>query len=167
MAYGLGILKGMGVAFRNLMRGPITVQYPDERIELPERARWAVIPLYDRDGKLKCTACTNCVRACPDGILDLAITTREDKTKHIDAFTYELGACMMCGLCVEACPFDALAMGHDYELATADVTGLTTTLVADTDAASVKRDKPGADQPSADQPSGDAPAAPAPEGGAE
>lgn len=141
--YGFGILKGMRVAWRNLMRGPITVQYPDETLTLPERARWAVIPKMNDDGTPKCTACLNCVRACPDGILDLATSTGEDKVKHIDSFRYEVGACMMCGLCVESCPFDALAMGHDYELATTDAECLTRTLLADVDAASAKRDRSG------------------------
>ncbi|MBA4370366.1 MAG: NADH-quinone oxidoreductase subunit I [Coriobacteriaceae bacterium] len=143
--YGLGILKGMRVSWRNLMRGPITVQYPDERLTLPERARWAVIPLMNDDGAPRCTACMNCVRACPDGILDLSFVTREDKTKHIDTFRYEVGACMMCGLCVESCPFDALAMGHDYELATTDTACLTSTLLADVDAASPKRERTAGD----------------------
>ncbi len=156
MAYGLGLLKGMGVAFRNLVRGPITVQYPDERLALPQRARWAVIPLWDGSGATRCTACTNCVRACPDGILDLRVTTREDKTKHIDAFDYEIGACMMCGLCVEACPFDAIAMGQDYELATSDVERMTVSLLSDVDAASARREKP-ASEAVAPAP-GDAPA---------
>lgn len=153
MAYGIGILRGMAVAFRNLVRGPITVQYPDERVVLPERARWAVIPLMREDGAPKCTACMNCVRACPDGILDLEFTTREDKSKHIDRFGYEVGACMMCGLCVESCPFDALAMGHDYELATTDVERLTTVLLEDAEAASVKRER--AEAPASAAPAGE------------
>lgn len=139
MAWGAGILKGLGIAFKNLMRGPITVQYPDERAELAPRARWAVAPLYDEHGAPKCTACLACVRACPDGVLALASTVREDKSKHIDAFTYEVGACMFCGLCVEACPFSALEMSHEYELATTDTAKLTRVLLADVDAASGKR----------------------------
>lgn len=147
MAWGLGILQGMGIAFRNLLRGPITVQYPDEHVVLPERARWAVIPLMDESGKPKCTACTNCVRACPDGVLDLAFTTREDKSKHIDGFSYEVGACMMCGLCVESCPYSALAMGHEYELATTSASELTRVLLTDVDAAPIRREPAPAPSP--------------------
>ena len=40
--WGTGILKGMRITMRNMLRGPITVQYPHEKLELPERARWAV-----------------------------------------------------------------------------------------------------------------------------
>jgi len=28
--------------------------------------------------------------------------------------------CMNCGLCAEFCPFDAIRMGHNYELAAGD-----------------------------------------------
>lgn len=150
--WGTGILTGLRITMRNMLRGPITVKYPYEKLELPERARWAVTPTYDEDGAPKCTACMACIRACPDHILDLEVTTREDKSKHIDSYTYELGACMMCGLCVEACPFDAIEMGHDYELATTSPEGLTIDLLRDIDAASVKRSRPADAAAPADKP---------------
>ncbi len=148
--WGTGILNGLRITMRNMLRGPITVQYPYEKLELPERARWAVTPLFDEDGVPKCTACMACIRACPDHILDLEFTTGEDKTKHIEHYSYEIGACMMCGLCVEACPFDAIRMGHDYELARTSADELTYDLLTDVDAAPVKR----AAAPAAGKPKG-------------
>lgn len=139
MMWGAGLLNGLRISMRNLLRGPITVKYPYERLELPERARWAVVPKHDEGGAPTCTACMSCVRACPNAILGLEVTTREDKTKHIEHFRYEIGACMMCGLCVEMCPFDAIEMGHDYELARMDARELTIDLLADVDAAGPKR----------------------------
>lgn len=139
--WGLGLLNGLRISMRNMLRGPITVRYPHERAVLPERSRWAVRPKYFDDGTPKCTACMTCVKVCPDHILGLDVTVAEDKSKHIDRFTYEIGACMMCGLCVEACPFDAIKMSHDYELAVTDPSMLTENLLEDADAATSARHK--------------------------
>jgi len=121
---------------RNMLRGPITVCYPYEKIEMPPRFRFALEVAFGEDGSHRCTACMTCARICPDHIIDLQFTTAEDKSKHIQFLRYELGACMMCGLCVEACPFDAIKMGKDYELAKLTREELTIDLLADVPAAS-------------------------------
>lgn len=160
--YGTGILKSMLIAYRNMLRTPITVQYPHEKVELPERSRWAVALKCDADGNHKCTACMACERACPDYIIKLDFTTAEDRSKHIDHWRYEIGACMMCGLCVEACPFDAIEMSHAYELARTDPDTLTVELLTDVPAVSPKRKSAAA---ATAEPAAGAPAPGAPEGG--
>lgn len=137
--YGSGILKSMLIAYRNFLRPSITVQYPHEKVTLPERSRWAVRMSYDENGEHKCTACLACERACPDFIIQIDVTTGEERSKHIDRWRYEIGACMMCGLCVEACPFDAIGMSHDYELARIDRGALVEDLLLDTPAVGPKR----------------------------
>ncbi len=139
--WGSGLLNGLRISMRNMFRGPITVQYPFEKVELPERSRWAVAPKFDETGAPKCTACMTCVKTCPDYILALEVTTDpETRAKHIDHFSYQVGACMMCGLCVESCPFDAIEMSHDYELAKVDPANLEYDLLTDVDAFSKKRE---------------------------
>ena len=132
--WGTGILKGFRITMRNWMRGPITVHYPEQRLELPERARWTVTPKYNEDGTPKCTACMICEKECPDHVLRLDVSKNEDGTKHIDKYVYEVGACMMCGLCTAACPFDAIYMSHEYELASRDASDLSRVLLEDVDA---------------------------------
>lgn len=129
----------MAISIRNMLRGPITVQYPHEKITLPDRARWAVQMKLAEDGSHKCTGCLACEKACPDYIIKIDVTTDEARNKHIDRWHYEIGACMMCGLCVEACPFDAIEMGHDYELARYTPEELACDLLSDTPAARPKR----------------------------
>lgn len=137
--YGTGILKSMRIGFRNMLRKPITMQYPHEKLTLPERARWALQQKYDEDGDHRCTACLACERACPDFIIKIETTTAEDRSKHIDHWRYEVGACMMCGLCVAACPYDAIFMSHEYELATSDHDKMVRVLLRDVDAAPIPR----------------------------
>jgi len=146
--YGWGILRSMAIAFKNFARKPITVQYPHEKIDLPERARWAVAMKRDEDGSPRCTACMACERACPDYVIKIDVTTGEDRSKFIDRWHYEIGACMMCGLCVESCAFDAIEMSHNYELARIDAANLAIDLLVDTPAAAPKR-KAAAEKPAA------------------
>lgn len=139
--YGLGVFKSMYIAYKNLLRPNITVQYPHERLELPPRARWAVAMKLDEEGQNKCTACLACQKACPDYIIDIATSKNDEGVKMIDSWRYDLGACMMCGLCVEACPFDAIQMSHEYELARSNPDDLTVYLLTNTPTARPKKKK--------------------------
>jgi len=145
--YGTGILRSLLLSFRQQRRGAITVQYPHEKIVLPERARWAVEIKQHEGVEHTCTGCRACEKACPDYVIRLDITTNEDRSKVIDRWHYEIGACMMCGLCVEACPFDAIRMGHDYELAVFDPADLCVDLLVDSPAHEPKRKAAAATQP--------------------
>jgi formate hydrogenlyase subunit 6/NADH:ubiquinone oxidoreductase subunit I len=42
---------------------------------------------------------------------------RADNTYLVESMVFDTGRCMYCGLCVEACPYDALFMGQSYEQA--------------------------------------------------
>ncbi|MCL2680491.1 MAG: 4Fe-4S binding protein [Coriobacteriia bacterium] len=116
----LGLFLSLRIAFKNLLRRPITVQYPQERLTIPPRARWAVEINYAPDGSHRCTACKVCEKECPDDLIELDVDIAEDRSRFINRWHYRRGGCMMCGLCAEICPFDAIKMGHDYELAHVD-----------------------------------------------
>jgi len=131
----LGLLHSARIAAINLMRRNVVIQYPKQRYDQPERSRWAVEQIFNEDGSPKCNACRICEQACPDHCIRIDIETREDKTKFIHAWHYERSACMMCGLCVEACPFGAIHMGHDYELAHREVSLKSIDLLSEVEAA--------------------------------
>jgi NADH-quinone oxidoreductase subunit I len=137
--WGLGVIKGFGITIKNMLRPVITVQYPEQRLVIPERARWAVRQKMDDNGEPKCTACLICVKECPDDVLRVFSTPKDGGGKRIDAYVYEVGACMMCGLCVAACPYDAIEMSDEYELATRDHGDLVRVLLRDVEAASTRR----------------------------
>jgi NAD(P)H-quinone oxidoreductase subunit I len=111
--YGIGIAKGMALTFKHLFRPPITVQYPEQKLNVSRRIRGnELVWLIER-----CTGCATCAKACPQGNIEI-VTHLGDENKYVvDKFEVDAGRCMFCGLCVEACPFDALAMGRSYERA--------------------------------------------------
>jgi NADH-quinone oxidoreductase subunit I len=137
--WGKGFLQGLRITMRNFFRGPITLKYPEEKRILAERSRWALAQNVHENGRPKCTACTICVGACPDGIITLDWHKTEEGGKHIDRYEWEMGACMFCGLCVEACPFGAIRMSHDYELTQWDRNKLSRTLLFDVPAHDPKK----------------------------
>jgi Ni,Fe-hydrogenase III small subunit/formate hydrogenlyase subunit 6/NADH:ubiquinone oxidoreductase subunit I len=58
-----------------------------------------------------CTACDDCVRACPTGALQ---TDRAPERKTLSLF---YGACIQCRQCVEVCSNRAIRPGHEFEVA--------------------------------------------------
>ncbi|MCH7718201.1 MAG: NADH-quinone oxidoreductase subunit I [Chloroflexi bacterium] len=113
--YGLGILKGMVVTFKHIFKPPFTVQYPEEVRPIPARARTNLLWFEER-----CTGCSTCAQACPDGCILVATSPAEDGSLNIDRYEIDFRLCMYCGLCVEACPYDAIQAGGTWKDVTTD-----------------------------------------------
>ena len=111
--------------------GSYTVQYPDEKIAVPERFRFIpflVIEDHDheeRPGHDWCTSCGICAKVCPPQCIWIVRGKNPQTGRPVpepDAFYIDIDICMNCGYCAEFCPFDAIKMDHDYELASYDRT---------------------------------------------
>jgi len=127
--YGLGLLKGLAVTLKTMLRPAITQQYPRVKPDLPARSR-GVIALKEAN----CTVCYKCSRECPDWCIyidahkethDPASGGKARSAKVLDRFAIDYALCMYCGICVEVCPFDALFWSPEFEYATYDIVELT------------------------------------------
>lgn len=115
-----GLLKGMKVTFKAMLKKPVTVNYPVEKESPVPRAR-GVIAL-DTEA---CTVCMLCARECPDWCIYIEGHKEEVPPSKpggrprsratLDRFDIDYALCMYCGICVEVCPFDALFWSPDYE----------------------------------------------------
>ena len=126
------LAQGLAITFSYLFRRPITIQYPEKRVAMPLRFRGRLVLPVDPDkGTDRCTACMRCVWACPNHSIDIEKETGPDGKPRPASYRYNLGTCMFCNLCVEACPFFALVMSDEHELATTDRSALVLDLAAE------------------------------------
>jgi NADH-quinone oxidoreductase subunit I len=133
IATGLrSLVQGMAVTGHYITHPKeiITQQYPENRKELKmfERFRGEVVLLHNEKNEHRCTGCSACELACPNGTIEI-INKKVDiegrKVKAIDKFVYHLQMCTMCGLCIPACPTDAIKMANTFEHAVFDRSKLT------------------------------------------
>lgn len=153
--YGIGIVKGLGVTLKHFVQtyvedirwlgrryynpealavrqgtkaqGVFTVQYPEEKLPIPEEFRFIPFLLYEEeeDGSKqdRCTSCGICAKVCPPQCIWIVRSDDPETGRPVPEpaeFYIDIDICMNCGYCAEYCPFDAIKMDHDFELASYD-----------------------------------------------
>ncbi|MFI7588055.1 4Fe-4S binding protein [Spongisporangium articulatum] len=113
-----------------MLRPSRTAEYPDVKPPLPPRSR-GVIALLEEN----CTVCMLCARECPDWCIYIESHKetvpaaepggRDRQRNMLDRFAIDFSLCMYCGICIEACPFDALFWSPEFEYAEFDIRDLT------------------------------------------
>lgn len=149
--YGKGIIKGLGVTLKHFVgtfigdirfigkgsgtkegldrrasteaEGIFTVQYPDEKLPVPEEFRYVPFLIYEENenGEKvdRCTSCGICSKVCPPQCIWIVRTNDPNTGRPVPQpaeFYIDVDICMNCGFCAEYCPFDAIKMDHDFEL---------------------------------------------------
>ncbi len=123
------IWVGMNVTLKHLFTPAITLQYPDERWEMPERSRNQLFNDID-----DCIGCDQCARAYPVDCIyietektsdDLGLTSMGTKKRlKVLRFDIDMALCCYCGLCTYPCPTECLVMTPVYESSVYDRTDL-------------------------------------------
>ncbi|MBM3933750.1 MAG: 4Fe-4S dicluster domain-containing protein [SAR202 cluster bacterium] len=98
------------------VRSAIGLEWVPDRWPQHPRFRGEEFTWYEQ----RCTGCASCAKYCPLGIIRIVTDpsgrfVQEGEKYAIEVFDIDIGRCMFCGLCVEACPYDALHMGSGFE----------------------------------------------------
>lgn len=122
---GTGILKGMAVTARNFVGSYYdkerltTIQYPEQRMPLPENNRNFPFLVFDDDPDkgIRCVACKICEDECPPQCIYIERETDANgkPVPRPKVFDIDVSVCMGCQICVEVCPFDAIKMDKEFE----------------------------------------------------
>ncbi len=119
--------EGIAARSSSTAEGAFTIQYPEEKLPVPEEFRYIPFLVYEEgpNGEInhRCTSCGICAKVCPPQCIWIVRTSDPVTGKPVPApaeFNIDVDICMNCGLCAEYCPFDAIKMDHDYEIASYD-----------------------------------------------
>ena len=121
------VLIGMKITWRHLFTPAVTIQYPDVKLKLPERARNRLYVNID-----DCIGCDQCSMACPVDCItiktlkstpdvDLGLTSVGTKKRlYVPQFDIDIAKCCYCALCVYPCPTECIKMTDVYEFSEYD-----------------------------------------------
>ena len=119
----IGTFKSLLTTIKLALKPPVTTEYPSVAPTLAPRFMAHPVLTWDKDvPEPYCTGCLVCMRICPTDCIDVAMM---DNPKHaegdstrrkiVDYFDLNVADCIMCGLCVEYCNFDAIIMSDHFD----------------------------------------------------
>jgi len=101
------------LVIKNMFRKPVTIQYPEERLQVAEKFRGRQFLRLD-----KCIGCHMCSEVCPEKCIKMVEKDEKGndlpRNKHRPSVDYS--ACMFCNLCVDVCPADAILGTKEFKM---------------------------------------------------
>ena len=116
------ILAGLKVTWDNMMRPPVTLQYPEERPTIPQGYRGVPTLVRDPNGREKCVSCQLCEFVCPPKAIRITPgeIAPDAPNAHVEKapqeFEINMLRCIYCGLCQEVCPEEAIWLQSQYSM---------------------------------------------------
>lgn len=119
---GRSLSIGLALTARHMFQKTVTMQYPDEKWDLPPMAKGQLHNVVE-----DCIGCDQCAKVCPvDCItietikapsdMDLGKTsTGNPKRLVLLRFDIDMAKCCYCALCTVPCPTECLVMTNSYE----------------------------------------------------
>ena len=96
--------EGIDYRMSSKARGIFTIQYPEEKLPVPEEFRFIPFLIYEIDEnnekKYRCTACGICAKVCPPQCIWIVRTTDPKTGRPIPEpaeFYIDVDICMNCG----------------------------------------------------------------------
>ena len=113
------VVAGLKTTFRHIFKKKLTVQYPEEKHQVPI-AQYRGVHRLNRDeqGRVACVACFMCETVCPARCIHIEAgeSPWPDREKYPVKFDIDELRCIYCGMCEEACPVDAIELTYEHNL---------------------------------------------------
>lgn len=115
------LLVGMRTTLKIFFRKKTTECYPENRntLHVAQAFRGRLEMIHTEDNHHHCVACGICQMNCPNDTIKVESQTVTDedgkKSKVLTAYSYDLGRCLFCELCVRTCPHHAIQFTNRFE----------------------------------------------------
>src|SRR4051812_12831390 len=116
------ILGGLRTTFRRMLQPTETLEYPEQRPEIPPGYRGVPTLVRDPHGREKCVSCQLCEFVCPPKAIRISPgeIPEDSPYAHVErapkAFDIDMLRCIYCGLCQEVCPEEAIFLQQHYTM---------------------------------------------------
>jgi len=116
------IVTGLKVTMKHMLKPPVTLEYPDERPDIPPGYRGVPTLVKDPNGREKCVSCQLCEFVCPPKAIRITPgeILEDDPHAHVEKapeeFEINMLRCIYCGLCQEVCPEEAIFLQDIFSL---------------------------------------------------
>jgi len=116
------VLAGLWTTWKRLLGPRVTLEYPEQRPQIPPGYRGVPTLVKDPNGREKCVSCQLCEFVCPPKAIRITPgeIPADSPAAHVEKapreFEINMLRCIYCGLCQEVCPEEAIWLQDLYTL---------------------------------------------------